>query len=173
MDEVNQKRKVVGVGGIDAHAHKVNMLGFFEFEVFPYKVLFKSVRTHILTHEKLKTSDNNDIGHSKRIIYEALKEGHCFVSNYNHGNAASFRFTASAGEKEYSMGDFIPYSDGIKLKVTLPDVSAAIKLIHNGQKTEEITGSKAEFEVSAPGAYRIEVYLNNNAWIFSNHIRIQ
>jgi len=33
-DELNIKRKVVGIGGVDAHAHKYNVLGFVEVEVF-------------------------------------------------------------------------------------------------------------------------------------------
>jgi len=39
-DKLNLKRKVVGIGGVDAHAHKYNLLGFLEVEIFPYKVLF-------------------------------------------------------------------------------------------------------------------------------------
>ncbi len=34
-DELNLKRKVVGIGGADAHAHKQNLFGFFEVEIFP------------------------------------------------------------------------------------------------------------------------------------------
>jgi hypothetical protein len=52
-DNLNLKRKVVGIGGVDAHAHKYNLLGFLEVEIFPYKVLFKSIRTHIITEEEL------------------------------------------------------------------------------------------------------------------------
>ena len=47
-DKLNLKRKVTGIGGVDAHAHKYNLLGFMEVEIFPYKVLFKSIRTHVL-----------------------------------------------------------------------------------------------------------------------------
>lgn len=47
------ERKVVAIGGIDAHAHKHNIMGF-EFEIFAYKILFKSIRTHILVDRELK-----------------------------------------------------------------------------------------------------------------------
>lgn len=172
-DEESQQRRVVGVGGVDAHAHKVNMLGFFEVEVFPYKVLFKSIRTHILTKEKIAVSDNTDIENSKRIIYSALREGRCFVSNFYHGNASSFRFYAQKGENEYQMGESVPLSSGINLKIEVPGNGIMIKLLKNGIKKEEIAASRAIFKVDSPGIYRVEVYLNNNAWIFSNHIRIQ
>lgn len=172
-DEESQKRRVVGVGGVDAHAHKVNMLGFFEVEVFPYKVLFKSIRTHILTKEKIAVSDNGNIENSKRIIYSALREGRCFVSNFYHGNASSFRFYAQKGENEYQMGESVPFSSGINLKIEVPGNGIMIKLLKNGIKKEEIMASSTIFKVDTPGIYRVEVYLNNNAWIFSNHIRIQ
>lgn len=172
-DEESRKRRVVGVGGVDAHAHKVNMLGFFEVEVFPYKVLFKSIRTHILTKEKIAVSDNLNVENSKRIVYSALREGRCFVSNYYHGDASSFRFYAQKGENEYQMGESIPFSSDISLKIEVPGTGTMVKLFKNGLKKEEIMTSKAVFKADEPGIYRVEVYLNNNAWIFSNHIRIQ
>jgi len=172
-DEVSIKRKVVGVGGVDAHAHKVNVLGFFEVEVFPYKVLFKSVRTHILSKEKIVAGDNNSVKISKGIIYNALKEGRCFISNHNIADASSFRFYAEEEGAEYQMGETVKFSPLVMLKVVLPREQALIKLIHNGRKIDEIQGLKADFRPPAAGIYRIEVYLHNNAWIFSNHIRIE
>ena len=56
-DELNKKRKVVALGGIDAHAHKHNIMGF-EFEIFAYKVLFKSIRTHVLLDKEIDKGNN-------------------------------------------------------------------------------------------------------------------
>ncbi|MFA7421344.1 MAG: PHP domain-containing protein [Melioribacteraceae bacterium] len=172
-DKLNQERRVVGIGGVDAHAHKVNLLGFFEMEVFPYKVLFKSVRTHVITDERLNPSkDERDVDHGKHQIYKALKEGKCFFSNYYHGDAKGFRFFAEDGEHIHQMGESIPLVKNIKLRVILPNISATIKLVCNGEVLSSIDGFDAEFITNQPGAYRIEVFLNQNAWIFSNHIRI-
>ncbi len=44
---------------------------------------------------------------SKKIIYESLEYGRCFVSNYYHGNAKGFKFFAKSGNKIYQMGDTI------------------------------------------------------------------
>ncbi len=172
-DKLNLERRVVGIGGVDAHAHKVNLLGFFEMEVFPYKVLFKSVRTHVITEERLNPSQHEpDVVHGKHQIYKALKEGRCFFSNYYHGDAKGFRFFAEVGEHIHQMGESIPLVKNIKLRVILPNISATIKLVCNGEVLSSIDGFDAEFIANQPGAYRIEVFLNQNAWIFSNHIRI-
>lgn len=173
-DDLNQKRRVVGIGGIDAHAHKINLLGFFEVEVFPYKVLFKSIRTHILTEQPLKRSKKkNEFEEDKNSLYNSLKLGKCFISNYYHADAKGFRFFAQDSSKIYHMGENVEFKSNIRLRVILPNMSGTIKLIRNGRKIDEIENIDAEFRIQIPGAYRVEVYLDGKAWIFSNHIRIE
>jgi hypothetical protein len=171
-DELNEKRKVVGIGGIDAHAHKINLLGFVEVEIFPYKVLFKSIRTHILTSKRLRNK-NSAIKDSKQIIYESLEYGRCFVANDYHANSKGFRFFAKCGENIYQMGDSLKINDKINLKVILPNKNAEIRLIHNGKQISQILSNEGNFIVNKTGQYRVEVYLEEKAWIFSNHIRIE
>jgi hypothetical protein len=172
-DELNIKRKVVGIGGVDAHAHKYNLLGFLEVEIFPYKVLFKSIRTHILSDTELfKGKSEKAVEASKKIVYDSLREGRCFFANDYHHESKGFRFFARAGGKIYQMGDSVPASKKIILKVFLPVSNAEIRLIHNGKKVESVESNEGNFMVNKKGVYRVEVYFNNKAWIFSNHIRI-
>jgi len=172
-DELSMRRKVVGIGGIDAHAHRVNLLGFFEVEVFPYKVLFKSIRTHVLLPEKIEVrNDGECVKKGKEMIYAALREGHCFVSNYYHADATGFRFFAEDGKRIYQMGDTAEADKNVKLRVLLPGESAVVRLIRNGKWFDSVEGVEAEFVIEATGVYRVEVYLDEKAWIFSNHIRI-
>lgn len=172
-DELNLKRKVVGIGGVDAHAHKYNLLGFMEVEIFPYKVLFKSIRTHVLLAEELiKGTSKKAVNKAKWLIYNAMKDGRCFVANDYHGESKGFRFFAEQGRKKYFMGDTFLLKDKAKLKVVLPGLEGNIRLIRNGQIAEIVEGVEAEFSVNENGAYRIEVFRNDAAWIYSNHIRI-
>lgn len=171
-DNLNLKRRVVGIGGVDAHAHKVNLLGFFEVEVFPYKVLFKSVRTHVLTDEKCEPSaDKLEFVKSKKQLYKSLELGRCFVSNFYHGDAKGFRFFAEDDSNIYQMGESIRLSKKINLKVTLPN-TGLIKLLKNGEIVKNLEGNNLDFKVKEKGAYRVEVYFGEYPWIFSNHIRI-
>jgi hypothetical protein len=168
-DKLNLRRKVVGIGGIDAHAHKYNLLGFLEVEIFPYKVLFKSIRTHILTEDELKPGKN--FSSAKRIIYKALESGRCFFANDYHAESKGFRFFAQCGRKNYQMGDHILNAEKAKLKVFLPASKGEIKLIHNGKVTGTVENNEAEFIINEKGIYRVEVYTGGKAWIYSNHIR--
>ena len=172
-DELNQKRRVIGIGGIDAHAHKYNLVGFLEVEIFPYKVLFKSIRTHILLDEAIKKGKSpKDVEIAKWQIYDALREGKCFVANDYIAESKGFRFFAEKNGKKFQMGENVSESKNITFKVLLPGVMAEIRLLRNGQVIEKSTGIDAEFVVDKKGAYRIEVYHENRAWIYSNHIRI-
>jgi len=172
-DELNMNRRVVGIGGIDAHAHKINLLGFFEVEVFPYKVMFKSIRTHVITTEQIEPGDDpGKLLKAKSLVYDALGSGRCFVSNYYHGDASGFKFFAEAGKKIYQMGDSLKLGDKVKLRIILPNVVGTINLIRNGEVIRIIDSEDAEFIIKENGAYRVEVFIDNNAWIFSNHIRI-
>jgi len=172
-DELNIKRKVVGIGGIDAHAHKYNLLGFLEVEIFPYKVLFKSIRTHILSEtELIKGKSEKAIETSKRIVYDALSSGRCFFANDYHHDSKGFRFFAKAEGKIYHMGDTVALTKKVNLNVFLPVSKAEIRLIHNGKKVNHVEGNEGKFAVNKKGVYRVEVYFNNKAWIFSNHIRV-
>lgn len=172
-DELNLKRKVVGFGGVDAHAHKQNLFGFFEVEIFPYKVLFKSIHNHVLLPEPLvKGNSKKKLAKSKAAIYEALAYGSSFIANDYHASSKGFQFFAKSGKKKYQMGDYLDFSEKITLYITLPVQNAEIKIIRNGKEIADFRANKAEFEVKKAGIYRVEVYYFNKAWIFSNHIRI-
>ncbi|MCH7774233.1 MAG: histidinol-phosphatase [Bacteroidetes bacterium] len=172
-DELNLKRKVVGIGGVDAHAHKYNLLGFLEVEIFPYKVLFKSIRTHLLLKDELiRDNSEESIRNTKKTIYDALADGKCFFANDYHADSKGFRFFAEADDKIYQMGDYINRTDKIKLRVLLPVKEAEIKLIRNGEEIADTFNNSADFIIERNGVYRVEVYIHNKAWVYSNHIRI-
>jgi hypothetical protein len=172
-DELSLKRKVVGIGGIDAHAHKYNLMGILDVEVFPYKVLFKSIHTHVLLERQIKKGKSNkDIQTAKWQIYNALKDGRCFVANDYNGDSKGFRFFADCKEKIYQMGDTVPENKNILFKVMLPAVNGEIRLLRNGQVIEKTIGLNAEFVINKKGVYRVEVFNENRAWIYSNHIRV-
>jgi hypothetical protein len=172
-DELSLKRRVVGIGGVDAHAHKYNVLGFFEVEIFPYKVLFKSIRTHVLTHSEIHPGKGVlGLAEAKKEIYDSMAKGSCFFANDYHRDSRGFRFFAETNNRIYNMGETGQEEGRLKFRVLVPVPKAEIRLIRNGSLIDSVEGKECEFITGNKGAYRIEVYLEGNAWIYSNHIRV-
>lgn len=165
-DGFNKKRKVVGVGGVDAHAYPID-IGPLRVTIFPYKVQFKSIRTHIILEKRL----SSDFLEAKGQLFSALEGCNVFSSNYRWGDAKGFMFYAKLKDKIYKIGDEVPFEDEINLWVKTPD-SAHIKLISDGNIVAEKIGENLSYRVEGRGNYRVEVFRNGRGWIFSNHIRI-
>ena len=166
-DEVSQRRKVVGIGAIDAHAYAYPLFGPFKITIFPYDVQFKSIRTHIL----LKEPFSNDISQAKKQLLDALRNCCVFVSNYRRGDAKGFCFVAQTSDKEVMIGESVEIKDEVKLSVNTPS-ECYIKLICNGRTTAEAEGQKLIYITRQKGNYRVEAYKNKKGWIYSNHIRV-
>lgn len=159
-DELTQKRKVVGIAGNDAHA-SVRILGM-TFD--PYEQFFRVVNTHILLPEGA-TLDRSS-------IYKALKNGHIYSVFHIFCEAKNFTFMATDGQEILIMGDEMNFSPGWKFFISAPNRKAKIKLIRNGELIKE--GPEfLEHEITEEGVYRVEVYLKDRPWIFSNPIYIR
>lgn len=171
-DDAAMNRHVTGIGGVDAHALKQNVLGFFEVEIFAYKVLFKSIRTHVLVDEPILKNNKSAFEKDKTKILEALKTGKCFAANYNNGNAAGFRFYAEFKGITCNMGDSITSNDENVILRALVPKECTIKLIHNGNVVNESKGMNTAWDIKDKGIYRVECWMGDRGWIFSNHIRI-
>jgi len=172
-DVIAQQRHVTGIGGVDAHAFKQTLMGFFDVEIFPYKVLFKSIRTHILSDTEIRIRKQDNFEKNKSSILGALKAGRCFTANYYHGDARGFRFFADYGSEVYNMGDTIECKPGEIpiLRIFVPQ-SCDIRIIYNGTKITSQLGMHLTLDAKKSGVYRVECWKNNKGWIFSNHIRV-
>ncbi len=169
-DQVNQNRKVVGIGGVDAHAHKHKMLGgLIKLTIFRYKVQFQTVRTHLLLSKPFEAG--MDLEKAKQLIFEAILECRVFVSNYFNGDANGFRFFAENKQGMAHIGGRLVFEPNTRLKVELPR-GADVQLVRDGRVLHEGSGKDLDFECEEPGLYRVEVFRNRRAWIYSNHIRI-
>jgi hypothetical protein len=167
-DKVNIERKVVATGGVDAHAHKINLFGL-TLKIFPYKVCFRSIHMHVLLESPIDVSQPIESERAK--IYAALREGHSFISNSYLGSAKGFRFWATQGDRTIEMGDNLFYNEKTHFHVITPSI-CTIRLMHNGKCIVEQAGNQLDVETSQAGVYRVECYLNQKAWIFSNPIRV-
>jgi hypothetical protein len=168
-DKVNQTRRVVGVGGVDAHGHKYKLLGFFKYTVFRYKISFKTIRTHILVHTPFQRRGNDQADIA--MVYEALRNCRCFISNLYCGNAAGFRFYAENSAMKVTMGEQLKFDPYSYFHVNLPK-EAEVIFICDGKQTARASGRHVTVKIKKKGVYRVEIHRGNRPWIFSNHIRI-
>ncbi len=164
--------RVVAIGGSDAHALHMNM-GPIHRVIFPYEFHFRAVNTHALLSEPLSGDVNTD----KKLIYEALGQGHCFVGYDLPAPTRGFRFSAQGRETSALMGDEIPAKGGVTLQAKLP-AQAEIRLLKDGNVIQTWKNQSACTHTAIePGVYRVEVYRRylgrRRGWIYSNPIYVR
>ena len=164
--------KVVAIGGSDAHALHLS-LAFISRTIFPYEFHFRTINTHVIISEPL----NGEVNHDKKMIYEALAQGHCFIGYDLPAPTRGFTFTAQGMEKSVIMGDEISAKNGVTLQAKLP-ADAEMHLLKDGN-TIQIWKKKSSFAyiTTEPGVYRVEAYRKYlgkiRGWIYSNPIYIR
>jgi len=165
-DDLSKERKVVGIGSADVHAHLWRS-GPIRLTIFPYKVQFRSIRTHLLLDNKL----SGNIETARDQIFAALRACRAFVSTYRWGDAAAFRFYAVCDDGIRQMGDDIELDSNPVLKMSSPQ-QADIRLIRDGAVIQTLISDRLEYPIIDPGLYRVELFVNNRGWVYSNHIRV-
>ncbi len=166
-DNQARSRKVVGIGGVDAHAHPYRV-GPFRLTIFPYLVQFKSIRTHVLLPEPL----SQDFLTAKKQLFFAIKNCNVFISNYARGDAQGFSFSAENENHKISVGGTLKLGNKVRIEIRAPG-TAQLKLIYNGTAVSEAVSHRLEYITKTPGAFRAEAHRNQTGWIFSNHLWIE
>lgn len=169
---VTSGRRIVAIGGSDAHAMHMH-LGPLRRVIFSYAFHFKTVNTHVFIPQLL----TGDVNVDKKMIYEALTEGHCFVAYDLPADTRGFTFKARGLIQSVIMGDTLPAKGGVTLQAHLPS-PAEIHLIQDGKQIGIWKNSYAcAHTVTEPGVYRVEVYRNylgrKRGWIYSNPIYVR
>lgn len=163
--------QVVAVGGSDAHAlHKT--FGPIRKTIFPYDYHFTAINTHLLTPDPL----SGDLNADRRMVIQALRDGHAFVGYDRPASTRGFRFTAQ-GEDNAIMGDTIRLHGGVTLQIRMPG-EAEVRLIKDGSVVNTWHNQEICAHITTqPGVYRVECYIRylgrRRGWIFSNPIYVR
>jgi hypothetical protein len=171
-EELLRNRRVVAVGGSDAHA-LIMRFGPLTRMIYPYEFHFHAINTHVFIQEPL----NGDVNSDRKMIYEAIAAGHCFIGYDLSLPTRGFRFAVHGNEVNGIMGDELPAKGSVTLEAYLPDF-ADLKLLKNGKVISSHKKTRAlTFVTQEPGVYRIEAYRKflgiKRGWIFSNPIYIR
>jgi hypothetical protein len=185
-------RKVVAIGGVDAHGTTYHM-GALQRVVFPYEFLFRHLATHLLTEAPLTGVYETD----RPLVLAALAQGHCFVGYDGAAPTRGFRFTVHTDSGAFLMGDEVSNRSGVTMQIAVPTqpgqpphpsgpakgaatpagVRVSILLIRNGIEAahwENQTNLTHVVPARETGVYRVEVRLRFQGrlrgWIFSNPV---
>lgn len=171
-DRLNQKRRVVGTGGVDAHAHFYPLFLNVGVKIFPYKVQFRSIHTHVLLTEPPETQDYKA---ALKQLFAALRQGRVFISNSFVGDARGFRFWAEDFRSGaiYLPGDRIPAGTDLQFHVKTPREDDAAVIVKDSQPVWRRRESAIPYHSHDPGVFRAEVRRDRRAFIYSNPIVIE
>ncbi len=164
-------RRVVAIGNSDAHG-AVFQLGPIRRTVLPYEYLFGCVNTHLLIDRPL----SSDVARDKAMIFDALRNGRCFVGYDRAGDTRGFSFNAKSGAVRATMGEELRRAGAVTFSIQLP-ARGRIRLLRNGETFAAANGKALELTTVEPGVYRVEVkrvfrgWLRG--WIYSNPIYVR
>ncbi|MDD2695602.1 MAG: CehA/McbA family metallohydrolase [Anaerolineales bacterium] len=169
---LSQGRRVVAVGGSDAHALPAS-LGPLRKTLFPYEYHFRAINNHLFLESPLS---GDIIGDRPRLL-TALGSGRLFIGYDLPASTRGFRFTAQGSERVAWMGETIPAKGGVTLQIRLP-LPVECRLVKDG-KTIKVWHKRhtCTYITTQPGAYRAEAYIHylgrKRGWIFSNPIYVK
>lgn len=166
-DRLGKARRVVAIGGLDAHQFGLRIGGHVPIRLMGYKRTFRQLHTRVLVDEPL----TRDVERDRARIYEALREGHCYIANDQVADAAGFAFWAD-GPGELRMGGEAAFAPGITLHARTPQ-AAQIRMLRDGSLAAATQSAELHHSVELPGVYRVEVALADRPWIYSNPIYLR
>ena len=163
-DQLSKERRVVAIGGLDAHQFGIRIAGHVPIRLMGYARAFKQLHTHVLVDQPLIGELEPDRAH----VYKALHEGHCYIANDQVADARGFEFRADA----VPMGASSAFEEGMTIRAQLPQ-AARIRLLRDGEVVAQEDGSEITLAPERSGVYRVEAELRGRPWIYSNPIYLR
>jgi hypothetical protein len=166
-DELCRERRVVAIGGLDAHQFGKRIGRFVPVRVMAYHRSFRLLRTHVLCDAPPARELERDRG----LVFDALRAGRCYIAVASVAPATGFRFEAA----DVPMGGEAPAGRRtLHVRTPLP---ARLRVLHDGRELASAEGTMLDAEVEEPGAYRAEArrmtHGRERTWIISNPIYLR
>ena len=165
-------KKVVAVGGSDAHCHHMRM-GPLHKTIFPYEFHFRGINTHVLIPRHLGSDPISDTS----MILESIRQGHCFIGYDLPASTCGFHFIAHGMDGTAEMGDELSSKGGVTFQIRLPRRSECVLLKDGKPIRTWHHHDLCTYNSTQPGVYRVEVpiqYLGRKrGWIYSNPIYLR
>lgn len=171
-----RERRVVAVGGLDAHQIGVRIGGRVPLRLMAYRRSFRHLRTHVLSGRAM----TGELEADRETLFEGLGAGHCYLAMDSLAPARGFRFRAERGGEAAIMGDERPAAEAgapWTLSTALPR-PARVALLRDGEPVAEAAAATSlVYAAGAAGVYRVEARLTHRGrertWIVSNPIYLR
>jgi hypothetical protein len=171
-DALGAERRVVAIGGLDAHQSGLRLRGGRALSPMPNSRFFSYLSTHVLTRE----APSGDASADSAALLAALAGGCCYLAMESEWPATGFGFEASDGDRVVQMGAEV--EAGLWTMRTRIPRPARLRLIRDGAVIAETADAIGlEREVHLPGIYRVEAWMSSGArelpWVISNPIYLR
>lgn len=167
-DALCARRRVVAIGGIDAHQIGIRVGGRVPLKLMSYARSFRHLRTHVLLDEPPAGDGPRD----RDAVYAALGAGRCYLAIDSVAPARGFAFWSDAAP----MGAEVAFTDGMDLHVRVPR-PAALTLLRDGEPVARAHGVALDHGAERAGVYRVEARLpahgRERTWIVSNPVYLR
>jgi len=170
-DALCTQRRVVALGGVDAHQIGKRIAGRVPLRLMAYHRSFGLLRTRVL----LDAPPTGDAGADRDSVYGALRAGRCYLARDSLAPASGFSFWAE-GSLRLEMGDEHQYLNDLCLHVRTTR-AARIALLCDGRETATTEGDALDHDADRPGVYRVQATVTtrgrSRTWILSNPIYLR
>jgi hypothetical protein len=177
-DRLCASRRVVALGGLDAHQLGKRIAGRVPLRLMSYARSFRQLRTHVLCEQPLA----GGAAEAGRQVYAALREGRCYLAVDALAPARGFAFWAERPGSENRPGDLLamgaeaPAGEWL-LRVSAP-CRAELRLLRDGELAARAPAATSlGFRAEGPGVFRVEARLEAHGrartWIVSNPIYLR
>jgi hypothetical protein len=176
-DGLISRRRVPALAATDAHGRlgwrqdSDPGAGGWHLPMPSYQSSFSAFSNHVILDRPL-TGEAAVDGAS---LLAAVREGRTFTVIEGLAGPGGFEFTGASGHHTARIGEDLVLESTTTLhaRVAAPP-GASMRLMNSGAVVNETNGAELSFDVSAPGAYRVEVLLPGSAlpWILSNPIYV-
>ncbi len=180
-DKVLAERKIFGYSGADASAHAVPFASYLI--KFPsYEKSFEITTNHVLIEAELNGNFQSD----RQKIMKAFKHGQFYFSLDLLGDPKGFNAYVQDHDRIHLMGSTTKFNKHLRLVSKLPYTPKdfyEIVVFKNGEKDLTANQPEIDYEIKAPGVYRIAVRVSTflpppdgkkwATWIYTNPFFIE
>lgn len=180
FDRLSRERAIVGFAGAEASARAIPLANYLI--KFPsYQRSFEFMTNHVLLKSELTGNAAGD----RAKIFSALKKGQFYLCLELLGDPKGFNAWIDDKGRMQTIGSRVKWTKGMILSVRLPAKPSSffeIVLYKNGSRHETFNTTEAEFKITEPGVYRVQVRLSPYfplpdakrwiTWIYTNNFYV-